>query len=121
MTNSEDEKSPAEPEGPKTVESALQLQAESMVPKDRPEKNAQQDLDESSAHKYVSFPPFTGEPDVERLENPPRKRPLGEAETLKESQKEQPAVEVESNQQEPPSELKQRPHRASSLWFWYEK
>lgn len=121
MADSGDEKSPAELEGPKTAESALQLQAKTTVPKGKPEKDAQQDSDKSYANKYTSFPPFTGEPDGVTLEETQRKQPLGEAETLKKSEKEQPTVKVESGQQEPLSEPKQRPRRASSLWFWLGK
>ncbi|KAK1709493.1 aspartic peptidase domain-containing protein [Colletotrichum lupini] len=58
MDDSEYEKGSAESEAPKTVESALQLQAMSMVPKEKPRNNTQQDSDNNSAQKYVSFPPI---------------------------------------------------------------
>ncbi|KAK1535953.1 hypothetical protein CPAR01_09495 [Colletotrichum paranaense] len=67
------------------------------------------------------FPPFPGEPNDETLRETQREQPQVGAETVEENEKEQPLVEVELNQQEPPNEPMQRPHRASSLWFWHEK
>lgn len=121
MAGSKHAKVLAEAEVPKSVESALLRPAKSPAPEETPKKGTQQESNKSTAHKYVSFPPFPGKANDEKLPDAQKEQQPVEAESLKEIQKQQPSVEVESSQQEPLNEPKPRPRRASHLWFWHGK
>ncbi|KXH68950.1 hypothetical protein CSAL01_09193 [Colletotrichum salicis] len=133
MADPEIEKGLAEPEVPKTIESVLRLPAQGRASGKKLKKDARNDPGDSSAHEYVSFPPFPVEADDETLEESQKGKWPGDAETVKKSrkdqasadaepvediQRDQPPEEVDSNEKEPPREWKQRPRRASLLWFW---
>ncbi|KAK1622853.1 hypothetical protein BDP81DRAFT_454881 [Colletotrichum phormii] len=118
MADPKIEKGLAEPEAPKTIESALRLPAQGRAPGKKLKKDTKNDPGDSFSHEYVSFPPFPGRADDETWEESRKEQASADAEPVEEIQREQPPMEVNSNEQESASEWKQRPRRASSLWFW---
>ncbi|OHE93098.1 hypothetical protein CORC01_11587 [Colletotrichum orchidophilum] len=102
MVGAEIEKGAPESELSGTDKSALQLKAHGTTTEKQSKKDAQGPED-TSTHKYVSFPPFPGET-------------CGVA--LEVSQGEQLSVEAGAHEQESPNPPNQRPRKASSFWSW---